>query len=1485
MNNIAFRKYMCVILVLVFVLSLLPYDITMANTEGVFNLSITESAEVDGKKDITLNWDEYRFLGNANTKYTIARKNVNTNKWELRGRYEENIKVLNIYPNRKKSGQLNEWMNDLSDEYSNVHIEVDKVKISDFNENSEQYLYAKSNGLYNYDVIVFGFWDSNNGKDISLTASKAVQQFIDAGGGVLFGHDTVRSKGTYENFEDLVQNNMNIIATQKDYSRRVYSNLIEITKQGSVTTFPFDINGEEMLVPMSHTGGQLPTDDNDIYISFAKNYYPEEGDGPYFHYNAMDGTSKDEVTSIFEGEQYYINSYLMMTGNVGYIQCGHSSGETSLAEQKILANAIYALVTMHFETDAVDQIMDEQTPDKPDYVINGNEITFSSSDKGNEYIYRIIATPVGDDSPTLNDDLIAALETSNKYDDRTVFSNDVTVKIGGELEQFQYCINKKEIETSITDENYLALQNENDSTPYKYFEYDQPLSINNNEYMHIVAIDKALNVSEITTLNLMDILPTVTATVNFEDTIGNKIKDSITETLKYGVTFSPNVEIISDYVYKESVPSKSIQVYENNNVITHIYDEPVARDFYLVEHKTLETPEKIISHYYTTMFGMLNETVSLFVPTITNYTFLNYYTENSENDTNKIQVNGNKTEVVWENYPLYAHYEKDTALAKVIFTRSSDNLFLGEYSESGYINEVLNMKGYDIESASKIKDLGAYVNKIEVNKNRQMYINADESKNIMDIQLIPRTKEIIHYGIDFTQSTTSAAIELQETPDIVTYSNDVSPLVDLKYDGVDGWKVFDYYKGIELDFTNPTKTVSIGYYKGELPNESYEFKVDYINDKDKEMLESTYNSESIHVGQKVEIPFQNSIIKTNYGTTGRDVEFVASNIEIINDTTLQKKTFNIDEDYSTFFPELGYNGTYSIKVHYAPISKVNYIENVQYAKNINETNEYLLNVHWGDKLVEKLPYPKNKFEITELKVDGVQQPYPEDYVISLDITKYDHTVEVTYKEKTYNLTVNQISDAEHLSNVVKFEDVPLGEEIQFIVFGTNGYKYVGIDGQDADLANVDDDILTFYAKEEGEYVIDLHYKKESDLTTSYYFINGDKIVDDKKETWYIGDKYDILIPEVDPKEYEIAYAYVDGILYEGVESGDKYTVTITKPSHNLTLVYKQNPLYTLTVLSNEEEGYVNNPVDYFGGQEAHIEATANPEYEFVKWMFVKQNGAVIEDIYNPYTTLIMPAADVIVRANFEKIDDGNGGDGDKETITRPGGGNGGGSNKEDTETDSENDIDWEKSLHYKPYIVGYVDGTVKPREQSERIEFMKMIYNLVAIPNLQIDKSNLQNYSDVNSDAWYADALAFCVNVGIVTGFNDGTIKPNGNIHRSEVAVMLVKLMDYLEIEYVIPDEENIFKDANGHWSEYYINILYANNIAYGMPDGNFKPNDKITRAEIVAFINRLLNRDTTQFEQSVTFKDLPSTHWAYNDMMNAANGFNPYKYEIEHIN
>ncbi len=1611
MKNLNVRKSISVLLVLIFVLSTMPSNEAIANTNGLFNLSITESSEINGRKDIQLDWEDKVLFSGSNNKYVVARQKIESDgtvgKWEFRGKYSNSVKVLNVYPDRSDSDQLSSWLDDLTKQYSYIQIETDKVGITDFNSNYNNYLIRDTNGNYNYDVIVFGFWDTNNKKDLTVSSANEIQNFINTGGGVLLGHDTVQHSTTHPIFKKLAEDNMDLKIIDRDRNIWTYSTEVAVEKQGSVTTYPFDINNENLKIPLSHTLSQLPLNEDDVYMTFQKNLY-ENGEGPFFQYNLWGPTlesNKESTTNSDYGGTYRIDSYLTMSDNVAIIQCGHASGKTTIGEQKILANVIYSLANIHYETTAVDQILDEKRPDIPTYSIEKNEIVFDSTDYGNDYRYRIIALPFEDAIPTLDSNLINALENENTYNNgRVVFSNFQYAKVGGTLKEFNYIINKKDTMDSVKGGEVLSLISSNTSEVYSYANPTTGrINIKDDDFMHIVAVDNALNVSQILTINLWDETPDVTPITRFKGLNDDDIfedealkDDKLGEPQKYGTLFAPIADNIKGYVYYKSAATDdvnniadldkhesetSIILTNENNVITHIYQQPVTRELYLVEHKTLglENPDVVDGimsvHYYATRNGIMYLTDTFQVPTFVNYNFRGYYTQQPDDSleqptpgdyADRVEVVNNEAEVILgddNKGGLFAHYTKKVGGSIVEFFRMDDEIktVLGDYEEKGYAGEAVNIKGTDIETemVKEILDIDNYTNKHEVVLDRTVVLKQghEGSEIHHSIELNPRRKTVEHYYVNFKENPTE--VTLFGTDDVRYKDINTPQYVQLRYDGSTEWKPFENVDGLftsssaitlqgkEIDFTDPSDTVMVGYYKGTKPSEGYDYTINYVNKVDGKLLENKTSGVNIPAGMKIDIPVERGMRNDAYTyADGRDVKFIPVGVKITDGTgrLVEEYSVNYEDEFiktPEIFPEPNFTDEYVIEVLYEPISEVIVTAKIVYVSGnsavvidgseVTYTEKVLYGKDYKVQIGKTYDLETHKVERVKIEdEDDVTWPNVEDefYVKLDDYTDFTHIVEVSYVEKTFDLTINTF-DAYNNNQFEKIEilETPIYETVDFVIPKMPGYdldfKLIDDTGDKMSFSIVKDDTeqlvisitdnsgaeigkiikdkiakfktLSFYpnaetTKSDG-FQINLYYKPISKFQKEIYHVDGTLIKKLPEEQYYLGDEIEVTIKDIndgnyniDANTYEIAYGYLDNKKYENLSIGQNHILTANKVAHEVDLYYKpKTDIYTLTILTNNiNAGTINNGISYgVEGAEHFLSAIPNEGYDFVEWELIKGefSETSIADIYAGYTEITLGGEDVKVKAIFEKENTDGGTDGGTDNN-----GSGSGNNIKQVNNNDKNKEEDIKDYHYKPFIVGYNDNTVGPENTSQRIEFIRMIYNLFAIPNLKIDRSSLENYPDVEDDVWYSEALAFCINIGIVEGFSDGTMRPNAEITRAEMAVMLVKLMDYLNMEYENTVYED-FSDIEGHWAEYYIHILYNSGIAHGMIDGTFHPDDKISRAEVVAFMNRTLNRDVTQYENSVTFADLPKTYWAYNDIMNAANGVNPKQYEIEHIN
>ena len=153
------------------------------------------------------------------------------------------------------------------------------------------------------------------------------------------------------------------------------------------------------------------------------------------------------------------------------------------------------------------------------------------------------------------------------------------------------------------------------------------------------------------------------------------------------------------------------------------------------------------------------------------------------------------------------------------------------------------------------------------------------------------------------------------------------------------------------------------------------------------------------------------------------------------------------------------------------------------------------------------------------------------------------------------------------------------------------------------------------------------------------------------------------------------------------------------------------------------------------------------------------------------------------------------------------------------------------------YIIGYVDGTVKPLANITRAEVATIFYRLLSDEEREKHKTTTNNFADVDPSAWYNTPASTMAAMGIIGGYPDGLFHGNDNITRAEFAAICARFDKNTE------NAKADFSDISGHWAELDIAIAVNNGWIMGYPDGTFRPNQTITRAEAMALINRVLAR------------------------------------------
>ena len=190
------------------------------------------------------------------------------------------------------------------------------------------------------------------------------------------------------------------------------------------------------------------------------------------------------------------------------------------------------------------------------------------------------------------------------------------------------------------------------------------------------------------------------------------------------------------------------------------------------------------------------------------------------------------------------------------------------------------------------------------------------------------------------------------------------------------------------------------------------------------------------------------------------------------------------------------------------------------------------------------------------------------------------------------------------------------------------------------------------------------------------------------------------------------------------------------------------------------------------------------------------------------------------------------------------------------------------------YVSGYTDGTVRPNSDITRGEVAAIFWRLIKGSG----KSNVIQgaFIDVNDNLWYAQAINYLTEIGILSGYEDGTFRPGQSITRAEFAVIASRFDD------LILNAANPFVDiAADHWAYNYIVSAYAKGWLSGYPGNMFLPENNITRAEAVTIVNYMLGRGIRKVDIDKglynMYTDLTLEHWAFAEIIEAS-------YEHEYI-
>ena len=308
--------------------------------------------------------------------------------------------------------------------------------------------------------------------------------------------------------------------------------------------------------------------------------------------------------------------------------------------------------------------------------------------------------------------------------------------------------------------------------------------------------------------------------------------------------------------------------------------------------------------------------------------------------------------------------------------------------------------------------------------------------------------------------------------------------------------------------------------------------------------------------------------------------------------------------------------------------------------------------------------------------------------------------------------------------------------------------------------------------------------------------------------------------KVDGKDYGNTETYVfnsdvairpvptkEGHTFSGWKIGDKDAENFKMPAHDVTIegTFAINR-YTVTYKVDTE--VVGTDVYDFNSDVVIRDVPTKEGYTFTGW---KIGTADAENFK-------MPAHDVTIEGTFAKNSSGH--HHRRPTVTIP-----------DKVPTGLNGND-----HYA-YIVGYPDKTVRPQNGITRAEVATIFFRLLTDETRNANSTKSNSYSDVAAGAWYNHAVSTLSAMGIVKGDSNGKFNPNAPITRAEFAAIAARFDD--KANSTTAD----FSDIVSHWAKNEISAASNNGWINGYPDGTFRPDNKITRAEAMTLVNRVLKR------------------------------------------
>ena len=190
---------------------------------------------------------------------------------------------------------------------------------------------------------------------------------------------------------------------------------------------------------------------------------------------------------------------------------------------------------------------------------------------------------------------------------------------------------------------------------------------------------------------------------------------------------------------------------------------------------------------------------------------------------------------------------------------------------------------------------------------------------------------------------------------------------------------------------------------------------------------------------------------------------------------------------------------------------------------------------------------------------------------------------------------------------------------------------------------------------------------------------------------------------------------------------------------------------------------------------------------------------------------------------------------------------------------------WLQTREHIAYLGGYGNGLFGPDDNMTRAQAAQMFYNLLLNKNVDITV----DFTDVPADEWYGNAVRTLASLGVIKGIGDGQFAPNRTITRAEFTVIAMRFAN-VSADVTNPFTDIAMND----WYYTAVTSAVSYGWITGYSDGTFRPNASITRAEVATIVNRMLDRnadhDFVNGNATASFVDVPSNHWAYYNIMEA---------------